>query len=387
MKIKIKAFVANFLKVLSYLLPKSKKIWLFGAWSGNLYGDNPKYLFEYLHTVNTGIKLIWISKNQKEIEKIRKKGFIAYSRSSLKGLWYITRGKVAFCTEGINDISQLLNRKTKIIQLWHGMGIKAVGKESGWYSKTDSMIKAFKKNHAKWYWLCASEEAKQKYMRSFNVPEKQFYITGQPKDDAFVKTQENSYIRELRETHQGAKIVVYLPTHRNFGKNKKINDVMSVETLEKVNDKLKSKNIVMIFKPHFHEFEKYKGYEKSFSNIIFATNKEKFGDVYEFLPSCDLLITDYSGIMFGYLATGNPIIYFTYDYDDYLSGDAGFCYDFNDITYGPVCKTWDEVVENAAIIKSSDYIDLIEKQRKRFCPYYDGNNCQRVYDTVLKLLR
>ena len=385
-KSKIKRAIFAVLKLISYIIPKSKRIWLFGAWGGELYADNTKYLFEYLHTINTRCKLVWISKNNSEIEKIREKGFLAYNRRSIKGLWYIARGKVAFCTEGTKDISYQLNKKTKIIQLWHGMGIKSVGKESGWY-KNGLNANALKKNHAKWYWLCASEEAKFKYMNSFDVPKEKFYITGQPKDDAFVNIKQSGYINELRKNYPNARIAVYLPTHRNFGKSDEINDIMSIESFEKLNKRLASENIVMIFKPHFHEFKKYKGYETSFSNIIFAIDKEKFGDVYEFLPCCDIMITDYSGIMFGYLASGKPIVYFTYDYDEYVSNDAGFCYDFNDITYGPVCKTWDEVVECLSTIKSEDYAELREKQRARFCPYSDGENCQRVYETTLKILK
>ena len=80
-------------------------------------------------------------------------------------------------------------------------------------------------------------------------------------------------------------------------------------------------------------------------------------------------------------------MYFTYDYDEYINGDAGLCYDFNDITYGPVCKTWDEVVECLSTIKPEDYAELREKQRARFCPYSDGENCQRVYETTLKILK
>ena len=150
---------------------------------------------------------------------------------------------------------------------------------------------------------------------------------------------------------------------------------------------LEEKNIVMIFKPHFHEFEKYAGYEGTLGNIIFATDKEKFGDVYEFLPACDMMITDYSGIMFGYLASGKPIVYFPYDYDEYVNGDAGFCYDYYDITYGPVCKTWEDVVNTLATITSEDYAELREKQRARFCPHADGKNCERVYQAVLDIMK
>lgn len=389
----IKNAVVNLVKATSYIIPKSKKLWLFGAWTGKLYADNTKYLFEYVNKNHPEIRAVWLTKEDSVVEQVRALGYECYKWSSVKGAWLTLRAGVAFETEGDNDISRFLNiKRTKVVQLWHGMGIKAVGVTSGWNSSLSQKQikkseKAFREKNATWYWFCASEEAKKKYSEAFFVPEKQFIITGQPKDDILAVEKENAYITALRNDHPKAKIAVYLPTHRNFGRQTDINDVMSIESLEKVNRMLEEKNIVMIFKPHFHEFEKYAGYEGTLGNIIFATDKEKFGDVYEFLPACDMMITDYSGIMFGYLASGKPIVYFPYDYDEYVNGDAGFCYDYYDITYGPICKTWEDVVNALATITPEDYAELREKQRARFCPHADGKNCERVYQAVLDIMK
>ena len=91
--------------------------------------------------------------------------------------------------------------------------------------------------------------------------------------------------------------------------------------------------------------------------------------------------------MFGYLASGKPIIYFAYDYEKYVTEDAGFCYDYKDITYGPICKTWEEVVEQASVITAEEYEEERTLQRKRFCPYSDGKSCERVYQQVLEILK
>ena len=386
--------------LISFCTVRKKKLWVFGAWVGQLYADNTKALFEYVNKEHKDIKCVWISRNKNVVKQVRSLGYRAYYYLSFKGIIYSLHSSCFFATEGDMDYPAFCAGNAPVIQLWHGMGIKEVGLNSGWqkiwqekkskhYLLDKLSLKINKYDisyHYKWIWMAASEEAKKKYAKSFYVPEENFYITGQPKDDTFVNIKNSEYINELREKHPNTKIAVYLPTHRNFGKSEVISDVMSIETLKKVNQQLAEKNIVMIFKPHFHEFKKYEGYEGELSNIIFATDKEKFGDVYEFLPCCDILITDYSGIMFGYLASGKPIVYFTYDYDEYVNGDAGFCYDFNDITYGPVCKTWDEVVEGVTTIKAEDYAEVREKQRARFCPFNDGKNCERVYNRVLEIL-
>ncbi len=390
---RIKEIIKNVIKLLLKLVPTDKKLWVFGAWAGKLYADNSKYMFEYVNNNKPQIKAVWVTKSDDVLKQVRAMGYRCYKSYSVLGIWYVSRAAVCFETAGNGDISVLAEcSKAKIIQLWHGMGIKDVGiSDKGWYGsyseeKKAQLEKSFKDNHATWYWMAASQEAVTKYHKAYYVPEEHFFITGQPKDDTFVNVNENEYINDIRKKHPAARIAVYLPTHRNFGADNEISDVMSIESLEKLNKKLCEKNIVMIFKPHFHEFSKYAGCESAMSNIVFATDMQKFGDVYEFLPQCDMLITDYSGIMFGYIASSKPIIYFAYDYDEYINSDAGFCYDYNDITYGPVCSTWDDVVDAAATIESADYDELRQKQRERFCPHCDGRSCERIFEQTMKLI-
>lgn len=379
----IKDMLRNGLKWVSYHSKKNKDIWVFGAWEGTLYSDNSKYLFEYVNAVDKSIRCIWISKEQSVVDQVRSLGYEAYHRASIKGIYYCLRAGAAFITADVSDLSMIIGGKTEIFQLWHGMGMKAVGYKSGWTKQQglglDNSDEEPLKKYSEWTWLCASEEAIQKYGSSFRIPREKFVITGEPKGDPFTNVPRSEYIEQLREQHPGARIAVYLPTHRNFGHDDTKSDMLSIETLKQVNEQLAAINALMIFKPHYHEFEKYKDYHGQLSNIIFGTDKAKFGDVYEFLPSCDMLITDYSGIMFGYLASGKPIIYFPYDKESYITGDAGFCYDYDDISYGPVCMTWKEVVEQIRSIKAEDYQVAREKQRKRFCPFSDGKSCERAY--------
>ena len=144
----------------------------------------------------------------------------------------------------------------------------------------------------------------------------------------------------------------------------------------------------MIFKPHMHEFELYKSLDaEALSNIIFAVDPVVFGDVYQFLPACDAMITDYSGIMLGYLTGERPIVYFAYDYDDYVRDDAGFYFPYEEVVAGPICKTWEETVSSLRDIFEHDvYGRLRAERRMRFSPNNDGMNRKRVYDTVCAIL-
>lgn len=368
---------------------KETDLWVFGAWQGKMYADNSKYLFRYMNLKHPEIRCVWVSNDLQTVIQVRKEGNEAYLINGIKGINLIMRAGVVFMTEGNNDVGSHLIRNSLQIQLWHGVGIKDVKKfQKGNYTNIrENDYSALAYAHKEDYWMTACQEAVKKYSEAYGIDSERMFITGQPKDDTFINNLYNETIREIRKSHPQCKIVAYLPTHRNFGKSGSNNEVLSYDTLLQVNEMLAEQNIVMIFKPHFHEFKNYKGKNINMSNLFFATNPQKYGDVYEFLPACDGLITDYSGIMLGYLTSGKPIIYFPYDKDIYMTDDAGFCYSYEEVTAGPLCYTWDEVVrETAKIFEQDEYVEQRERLRQRFSPFNDGNNSERVYQQVIRLL-
>lgn len=388
---KVKKKMAGAIKKCLYVYSGNAKkdpmIWVFGAWQGKMYADNAKYLFQYIFSHHKEVRCVWVSADEATVLKLRSQGYESYKIGSRRGIEIISHAGAVFMTEGNDDVGSFLIRNSVQVQLWHGMGIKDVKKYSDIPKKIGKYdFAALTYSHTYDYWMTACEEAVRKYARAYNISPERMFVTGQPKDDTFVWLFDNEFVTEIRKSHPGCKIIVYLPTHRSFGKHE-CENMLEYRKLMSVNEKLKAENIVMIFKPHFHEFKNYEGMNTNMSNIIFATNPEKYGDVYEFLPACDALMTDYSGIMLGYLTSGKPIIYFPYDKEQYMTGDAGFCYSYEEVTAGPICYTWDEVVREAAhIFKRDDYIEAREKLRLRFSPYNDGKNCERVYQQVMLLL-
>ena len=48
----------------SSIIPKSPNVWVFGAWAGKRYSDNPRYLFEYIARAQPQIRPIWLAKDK-----------------------------------------------------------------------------------------------------------------------------------------------------------------------------------------------------------------------------------------------------------------------------------------------------------------------------------
>ena len=63
-----------------------------------------------------------------------------------------------------------------------------------------------------------------------------------------------------------------------------------------------------------------------------------------------MLITDYSSVMFDFAPTGRPMLFFTYDLEQYRDQLRGFYFDFEAAAPGPLLTTSDEVIAALADI-------------------------------------
>ena len=74
---------------LSSIVPKNQKIWVFGAWNGNSFSDNPKYLYLYVNQCcKENVLPIWITKDRTLAENLSTQGINSYYYKSILGIYY-----------------------------------------------------------------------------------------------------------------------------------------------------------------------------------------------------------------------------------------------------------------------------------------------------------
>lgn len=375
--------IKKIIRFITRIIPSQKGVWVFGAWGGNLYSDNAKYLFEYINREHQEIEAVWITKNKSICKQIQKQGATSYYFLSLKGIWKVLRAEFAFETSSEADISPFLDiKKTQVIQLWHGIGPKA----SKWKNEKGEMLFSQKRaaRFQSYYWMATSDYYVDMFSKVMWTPKDRFYVTGYPRNDSFVNKPENEKVREIIDRYKGAKFIIYMPTHRNFGKTG--NKISCVEDLIVVDGILKNENVYMVYKPHFHELENLKEFEDKFSNIIFAKDQEVWSDAYSYLHYFDLLITDYSSISSDFACSDKPIVLFTFDLDDYSKNDSGLYKEFWEVPFGPFCYTWKETIYTSlALLKEDTWKEKRNVAREKFHKFNDGQNCRRVYEAVCEI--
>ena len=323
------------------MIPKNKNLWVFGAWKGRNYSDNAKELFEYVSENQKDIRAVWIAKNQIVYDQVKAKGYNVVMYPSKEAKKIVTRAGVNIQTESNEDTGRYRVSGTIIVQLFHGYGgVKEPRLYAGMSELKKKIVKIYADDHSKSYWMVPSVYFCGLLPNIYETDKNKMSITGQPRIDLLLRRAKIEYFEDFIKTHEIEKMLLYVPTHRNYGQNEGID--ISYEEWQRLNNYLAAKKYYLLFKPHPLELYKYENF-KGFSNIIIVTQIPNSSDVYEYIHYFDALISDYSSIATDYLVLDRPIIHYMYDLDTF-STESMFVDDDNKFICGPICKTQDDLI-------------------------------------------
>jgi CDP-ribitol ribitolphosphotransferase len=94
----------------------------------------------------------------------------------------------------------------------------------------------------------------------------------------------------------------------------------------------------------------------------------------------DILITDYSSVIFEYSLLSKPIVFFVPDLEEYIK-NRDFYYPFSEYTFGPTVRSTSKLIK--AI--QDEYIDeeKIAQFKKRFMSACDGISTKRIVNEMI----
>ena len=112
------------------------------------------------------------------------------------------------------------------------------------------------------------------------------------------------------------------------------------------------------------------------------TDYESIEDLYIIT---DILITDYSSVMFDYAVLDRPMLFFTYDLDEYRDKLRGFNIDIEKEAPGPLLYTSDEVLD--AIEHLDETIENSKQRVDAFHETYIPYECENSSEKVFKMMK
>lgn len=286
----------------------------------------------------------------------------------------------------VDDYFRMLNivpkkDDVKLFQLWHAcgafktFGFTRIGKDGG--------PRQWAKNHRMYdYAVVSSKNIANHYAEGFGIPDSCVLPSGVPRTDIFCdsgyKEKTRAAFFEKYPQLKNKKIILFAPTFRGKGQ------MSAYYPTDKFNPNeicsALGDEYAIIIKLHPFCKEKYKIEEKYKDRIIDLSNADELNDL---LFVTDLLITDYSSVVFEASLLDIPMLFYAFDLDEYIE-NRDFYYDFKEFIPGKTVFLQDELIK---AVQSNDFeSEKVEKFKHKFFDDIDGQSSQRVANKIISLL-
>ena len=260
-----------------------------------------------------------------------------------------------------------LRPEQRVIQLWHACGaFKKFGQRG-----TNMSLPEDRATHAQYNLVCVSgENLRSIYADAFDVNYNKVKALGCPRtDDYFNKRLINKTKRKIYFRHPsliGKSVIVYAPTFRDVGCDRsEFHPELDFDRLSK--DLLP--NQVLLICPH--PVMKNDILPKKYKNIRvmrdFSTN--------DYMLISDMLITDYSSVIFEYALLRKPIAFFCYDLPTY---DRGFYLNYPEDLPGDIYTNQDELTDYLTHPEKHILTDKMNSFVEKYMSACDGHSCERI---------
>jgi len=346
---------------------------------------NLKFIYDMLEDEKCE-KVLSLKKDRKAKRKIKEK---------LKLVYYLATSKYVLLDDYSRMISIMKVRKgQEVCQLWHGAGaFKKFG-----YSRQDK-TKSWKdkinghRNYTKA--MVSADQIRWCYAEGFGMDIENVKATGMARTDIFFNQE---YIRQKREELyqeypylKDKKVILFAPTYRGVSLKHPYYDYEELD-VEKIYQEFANENYIFLFKwhpGHYYQMQKQGiiPYDlEKYENFFYDFSDKR--DINELLLITDVLITDYSSVIFDYALLNKPVVYFVYDYDVYQQ-DRGLYFELEDYIYGDIAKTSEELID--AIQNAKVLEDKRETFMKKFMSKCDGNatrnTCEWIFENNLDFIK
>lgn len=280
-----------------------------------------------------------------------------------------------------------VRNETTVIQSWHAAGaFKKFGYSTSYLSAGPNPFENRKMDMHNYYDYAtvSSEEVKGCYADAFRMSEDNIIATGLPRTDFFADEQMVSQAKDkiysIYPRLKDKKVILYAPTFRGSGKRRK---EFTMEFDFNAIARGISDEYIIALKLHPSVSSSEMIIDEDVKHKVIDISS--YADANEVLILTDILITDYSSIIFDYSLLSRPMIFYAYDLEDYRF-DRDFYYKYEEFIPGPLVVTNDEIIK----VINEDKFDLtkVDEFCDKFFVSKDGKNSERfLHQVILKETR
>lgn len=395
--------------LLNYLVPRQTNLWVFQVGRDHAINGNLAAFLDYVvahaHQDQRTVKLLALHPQQVNIAHVPA-GVQLVQIESLLGFWLTLRCRVLVlqhqrCDQYFGDLNTY---KRLIVNLWHGIPIKAVrhtivNEQLSWQSKR---WRDHRLAEEKYSAIISSSNLDRLAMSAcFQMPFKDVWLTGLPRTDALLNPErveaENLPI-SVAEAFAAAKkikgkrkLVLYAPTFRqHFEQGEKRYCSGLFPLTEAQHDELeaylRANDLVLGVRTHGY-FSPEGRAQWQYSDVIVDCGNEQFADIQGLLLAADAVVTDYSSLWLDFMLRDKPMFAWVYDRSKYQR-DRGWLYNIDDVFPGEMGESFEDFMQFLTATAGSHEIDhkAFDYSKSLFYKYLDGECSARVYAHILASL-
>jgi CDP-glycerol glycerophosphotransferase len=268
------------------------------------------------------------------------------------------------------------------LQTWHGTPLKRLGMDVESRRQTLNRFTRWEQQIHNWQYVVSPNRFSTPILKRAYAIEGELLETGYPRVDILAAADRDERGAELRRRlgiPEGKRTVLYAPTYRDnvFDRRGRYRLDLQLD-LERLREAVGDDTVILFRKHH------YIPDPVPVDPHGFVMDVSRYPDGTELMLAADVLVTDYSSMMFDYANTGRPILFYTYDLDAYADEIRGFYFDLVEAAPGPLLRTTGEL---AAALNNLDgvraeYAARYDSFVARFCELDDGHAAARVVDRL-----
>jgi len=374
------------------LLPVRGAI-LFSSFHGKQCGDNPRGIADELRRRGDRRKHIWAINDWSAAVPPEGTAVLVGTRA-----YYAALARSAWLV--YNDHVPHPYRKRpgqRHVQTWHGTPLKRIGYDIGEPKMASGRryLEYMAGDVAQWDLLLSPNPFSTPIMREAFLFAGQIAETGYPRNDPLVAAaggaegaggaggragDRAAAIRARLGLPAGKRVAMYVPTWRDNLYDEAGRYLLDFRLdLDAAGRRLAAGWVLLIRGHHLMAGRPHAADVPGFSFDVTG-----YPDIGDLLQVTDVLITDYSSVMFDFAPAGRPMLFFTYDLEQYRDHVRGFYFDFEAAAPGPLLASSEQVVDALADIDSvaAKYAGALAAFTVRFCPLDDGRASARACDAI-----